>query len=119
MAVIKVNLDNFAEEVLRSEKPVLLDMYADWCGPCQMMAPELEAFAEENDSVKVCKLNVDGFACCGTIPFYRSVSRRSSFRSFSSVMACGELSRVRRFGSVCNACFGYSLRDRLYGDAWR
>ena len=53
MAVIKVNLDNFAEEVLRSEKPVLLDMYADWCGPCMMMAPELEAFAEENDSVKV------------------------------------------------------------------
>ncbi len=59
MAVIKVNLDNFAEEVLRSEKPVLLDMYADWCGPCMMMVPELEAFAEENDSVKVCKLNVD------------------------------------------------------------
>ena len=59
MAVIKVNLDNFAEEVLRSEKPVLLDMYADWCGPCQMMAPELEAFAEETDKVKVCKLNVD------------------------------------------------------------
>ena len=45
MAVIKVNLDNFAEEVLRAEKPVLLDMYADWCGPCMMMAPELEAFA--------------------------------------------------------------------------
>ena len=59
MAVIKVNLDNFAEEVLRSEKPVLLDMYADWCGPCMMMAPELEAFAEETDKVKVCKLNVD------------------------------------------------------------
>lgn len=59
MAVIKVNLDNFAEEVLRAEKPVLLDMYADWCGPCMMMAPEIEAFAEENDSVKVCKLNVD------------------------------------------------------------
>lgn len=59
MAVIKVNLDNFAQEVLRSEKPVLLDMYADWCGPCMMMAPELEAFAEETDKVKVCKLNVD------------------------------------------------------------
>ena len=59
MAVIKVNLDNFAEEVLRAEKPVLLDMYADWCGPCMMMAPELEAFAEENDDIKVCKLNVD------------------------------------------------------------
>ena len=59
MAITKVNLENFAQEVLKSEKKVLLDFYADWCGPCQMMAPELEAFAEENDSVKVCKLNVD------------------------------------------------------------
>ena len=59
MAVIKVDLNNFAEEVLKSEKPVLLDMYADWCGPCMMMAPEIEAYAEETDAVKVCKLNVD------------------------------------------------------------
>ena len=59
MAVVKVDLNNFAEEVLKSEKPVLLDLYADWCGPCMMMAPELEAYSEETDKVKVCKLNVD------------------------------------------------------------
>ena len=59
MAVIKVNLENFATEVLKSEKPVLLDMYADWCGPCMMMAPEIEAYSEETDKVKVCKLDVD------------------------------------------------------------
>ncbi len=59
MAVTKVNLDNFSQEVLKSEKPVLLDFYADWCGPCSMMAPEIEAFSEETDKVKVCKLNVD------------------------------------------------------------
>ena len=59
MAVIKLNLENFAQEVLKSEKPVLLDMYADWCGPCMMMAPEIEAYSEETDKVKVCKLNVD------------------------------------------------------------
>ena len=59
MAVIKVDLNNFSAEVLKSEKPVLLDMYADWCGPCMMMAPEIEAYAEETDAVKVCKLNVD------------------------------------------------------------
>ena len=59
MAVIKVDVNNFAQEVLKSEKPVLLDMYADWCGPCMMMAPEIETFAEETDKVKVCKLNVD------------------------------------------------------------
>ena len=51
MAVIKVDVNNFAQEVLKSEKPVLLDMYADWCGPCMMMAPEIEAFAEETDNV--------------------------------------------------------------------
>ena len=55
----KVNLENFAQEVLKSEKKVLLDFYADWCGPCQMMMPEMEAFAEENENIKVCKLNVD------------------------------------------------------------
>lgn len=59
MAVIKVNLENFAQEVLKSEKKVLLDFYADWCGPCKMMAAEIEAFSEETDTYKVCKLNVD------------------------------------------------------------
>lgn len=59
MSVIKVNLENFSQEVLKSEKPVLLDFYADWCGPCNMMAPEMEAFAEETETVKVCKLDVD------------------------------------------------------------
>ena len=59
MAVINLNLENFAQEVLKSEKPVLVDMYADWCGPCMMMAPEIEAYSEETDKVKVCKLDVD------------------------------------------------------------
>ncbi len=59
MAITKVNLENFAQEVLKSEKRVLLDFYADWCGPCQMMMPEMESFAEENENIKVCKLNVD------------------------------------------------------------
>ena len=59
MAVIKVTLENFAQEVLKSEKPVLLDFYADWCGPCQMMAKEIEAYSDETEKVKVCKLNVD------------------------------------------------------------
>ncbi len=59
MSVIKVNLENFSQEVLKSDKPVLLDFYADWCGPCNMMAPEMEAFAEETETVKVCKLDVD------------------------------------------------------------
>ncbi len=59
MTVTKITLENFAQEVLKSEKKVLVDFYADWCGPCKMMSPEIDAFAEENDSIKVCKLNVD------------------------------------------------------------
>ena len=59
MSVIKLTLENFAQEVLKSDKPVLVDFYADWCGPCQMMAREIDEFAEETDKVKVCKLNVD------------------------------------------------------------
>ena len=59
MSVIKINKGNYQNEVINSESTVLLDFYADWCGPCKMLAPELEAFASETDSVKVCKLNAD------------------------------------------------------------
>ena len=57
--VIKVDLMNFASEVLHSEKIVLADFYADWCSPCQMQAPILEEFANENENVTVAKINSD------------------------------------------------------------
>lgn len=59
MELTKITLENYAQEVTQSDKPVLIDFYADWCGPCKMLAPEVDAFAEENDNIKVCKLNVD------------------------------------------------------------
>lgn len=59
MAITQVTLENFQSEVSKSEKPVLLDFYADWCGPCKVVSSELEAFAEENDTVKVCKIDTD------------------------------------------------------------
>ena len=49
MAIIKLTKDNFEQEVLKSEKPVLVDFYADWCGPCQMLSPIVDEVAEERD----------------------------------------------------------------------
>ena len=59
MSVIKINKENFACEVLNSNKPVLLDFYADWCGPCRMVGPIVSEIANERNDVKVGKINVD------------------------------------------------------------
>lgn len=60
MAVYTITNENFEDEVLKSELPVLLDFWADWCGPCKMMSPVVDALAEELDGkVKVGKVNVD------------------------------------------------------------
>ena len=59
MEVLKVTSSNFEAEVLKSEKPVLIDFYADWCGPCKMISPIVEAVAKENEDIKVVKVNVD------------------------------------------------------------
>ena len=58
MSVLKVNKDNF-ESVKNSEKKVLLDFYADWCGPCRMVSPIVDEIAEENPQYLVGKINVD------------------------------------------------------------
>lgn len=59
MAVIKVSNDMFKEKVLSNPKPVLVDFYADWCGPCKMLAPLVEEISNESDAYEVVKLNVD------------------------------------------------------------
>lgn len=59
MSVIKINKENFASEVLNFNKPVLLDFYADWCGPCRMVGPIVSEIANERSDVKVGKINVD------------------------------------------------------------
>lgn len=60
MSVLKITSENYEEEVIKSEKTVLIDFYADWCGPCKMMSPIIDQIAEEKaDSLKVGKVNVD------------------------------------------------------------
>ncbi len=60
MSVLKITSENYEEEVLKSEKIVLIDFYADWCGPCRMMSSVIDEIAEEMaDKIKVGKINVD------------------------------------------------------------
>ena len=58
-SILKVSSNNFEQEVLNSEKIVLVDFYADWCGPCKIFSPILEDISNEYDSVKVVKVNID------------------------------------------------------------
>ena len=59
MEILRVTSQNFEEEVLKSDKTVLVDFYADWCGPCKMLSPIVDEVAKEMSEIKVVKVNVD------------------------------------------------------------
>ncbi len=59
MSVLKLTNENFEAEAVKSDKPVFIDFYADWCGPCKMVSPIVDEIAEEREDIKICKVNVD------------------------------------------------------------
>ena len=59
MAVIELTQENYQKEVIESDKPVLIDFFATWCGPCKMVSPVVDEIANERPDIKVCKLDVD------------------------------------------------------------
>ena len=59
MSIVHIDQNNYRNEVLNSDKPVLLDFWASWCAPCRMLSPILEKVAAERPDVKVCKVNID------------------------------------------------------------
>ena len=59
MSIYSITKENFQKEVLESDKTVLLDFWASWCGPCRMVSPILDEIASEREDIKVCKINVD------------------------------------------------------------
>jgi len=59
MSAVNINKNNFQNEVINSDKPVLIDFWAPWCGPCRMVSPIIEEIADERSDIKVCKVNID------------------------------------------------------------
>jgi len=59
MSVLHITKDNYEQEVVMSQKPVLVDFWASWCMPCRMVSPIIDEIAEEREDIKVCKINVD------------------------------------------------------------
>ena len=97
MSVIKINKENFASEVLNSTKPVLLDFYADWCGPCRMVGPIVSEIANERSDVKVGKINVD---------------EQPELAAQFQVMSIPMLAVIKN-GKLENQCVGYRSKEHI------
>ena len=97
MSVIKISKENFASEVMNSDKTVLLDFYADWCGPCRMVGPVVAEIAGERDDIKVGKINVD-----------EEQELAAQFQVMSIPMLA-----VIKGGKLASQAIGYRTKDQI------
>ena len=97
MSVIKITEENFRSEVLSSEKTVLLDFYADWCGPCRMVGPVVAEIADARSDVKVGKINVD---------------EQSGLAEQFQVMSIPTLVVIKD-GKITNKAVGYRPKEQI------
>lgn len=97
MSVIKISKENFASEVMNSDKPVLLDFYADWCGPCRMVSPIVSKIANERSDVKVGKINVD---------------EQPELAAHFQVMSIPMLAVIKN-GKLANQVVGYRPKEQI------
>ncbi len=97
MGIITITKENFESEVLKSDKPVLIDFWASWCGPCKMLSPIVDEIAGEVDNIKVGKVNVD---------------EQAELSSTFSVSSIPTLILVRD-GKVAEVSVGYKPKDQI------